>query len=156
MSQEIERKFLVKELPADLENYSHSAIIQGYLIVTDNDIEVRIRKKGDKYFETVKAGSGLVRKESEKEITKETFWDHWPLTEGKRVQKIRYEILYNGKLIELDIYSGGLEGLAVAEVEFESEEDSVSFEPPSWFGEEVTHDERYKNKNLALHGNPSV
>ncbi|MCZ6527527.1 MAG: adenylate cyclase, partial [Candidatus Dadabacteria bacterium] len=69
MSQEIERKFLVKELPADLENYSHSAIIQGYLIVTDNDIEVRLRKKGDKYFETVKAGSGLVRKESEKEIT---------------------------------------------------------------------------------------
>jgi len=156
MSQELERKFLVKELPADLENYPKNEIIQGYLIITDNDIEVRIRKKGDKYFETVKAGSGLVRQESEKEITKETFFDHWPLTEGKRVEKVRYEILFNGKLIELDIYSGGLEGLAVAEVEFESEEESVSFEPPSWFGEEVTHDERYKNKNLALHGKPSV
>ena len=154
MSQEIERKFLVKELPADLENYLHNEIIQGYLIVTDNDIEVRIRKKGDKYFETVKAGSGLVRKESEKEITKEVFWDHWPLTEGKRVEKVRYEILYNGELIELDIYSGELEGLAVAEVEFASEEESVSFVPPSWFGKEVTHDERYKNKNLALHGKP--
>lgn len=156
MSHEIERKFLVKELPADLENYPHNEIIQGYLIVTDNDIEVRIRKKGDKYFETVKAGSGLVRKESEKEITKEAFWDHWPLTEGKRVEKVRYEILYNGKLIELDIYSGSLEGLAVAEVEFDSEEESVRFDPPSWFGEEVTHDERYKNKNLALRGKPSV
>lgn len=156
MSQEIERKFLVNELPADLENYPHNEIMQGYLIVTDNDIEVRLRKKSDKYFETVKAGSGLVRKESEKEIPKEAFWDHWPHTEGKRVEKIRYEILYNGKLIELDIYSGGLQGLAVAEVEFDSEEDSVSFEPPSWFGEEVTHDERYKNKNLALYGKPSV
>ena len=156
MSQEIERKFLVKELPADLENYPHSAIIQGYLIITDNDIEVRIRKKGDKYFETVKAGSGLVRKESEKEITKEVFFDHWPLTEGKRVEKVRYEIEYGGKLIELDIYSGDLEGLVVAEVEFDSEEESVSFTPPEWFGEEVTHDERYKNKNLALHGKPSV
>ena len=156
MSQEIERKFLVKELPADLENYLHNEIIQGYLIVTDNDIEVRIRKKGDKYFETVKAGSGLVRKESEKEITKEVFFDHWPLTEGKRVEKVRYEIEYGGKLIELDIYSGDLEGLVVAEVEFDSEEESVSFTPPEWFGEEVTHDERYKNKNLALHGKPSV
>ena len=156
MSHEIERKFLVKELPADLENYPHSAIMQGYLIITDNDIEVRIRKKGDKYFETVKAGSGLVRKESEKEIPKEMFWDHWPLTEGKRVEKVRYDIEYGGKLIELDIYSGELEGLAVAEVEFDSEQESVSFEPPSWFGEEVTHDERYKNKNLALHGKPSV
>jgi CYTH domain-containing protein len=156
MSHEIERKFLVKELPADLENYPHNEIMQGYLIVTDNDIEVRIRKKGDKYFETVKAGSGLVRKESEKEIPKEAFFDHWPLTEGKRVEKVRYEILYNGKLIELDIYSGDLEGFVVAEVEFESEEESVRFTPPDWFGEEVTHDERYKNKNLALHGKPSV
>jgi CYTH domain-containing protein len=156
MAIEIERKFLVKELPADLENYPQSEIMQGYLIITDNDIEVRIRKKGDKYFETVKAGSGLVRKESEKEIPKEAFWDHWPLTEGKRVQKVRYEILYNGKLIELDVYSGELEGLAVAEVEFDSEEESVSFTPPEWFGKEVTHDERYKNKNLALHGKPSV
>lgn len=156
MSHEIERKFLVKELPADLENYPHNEIMQGYLIVTDNDIEVRIRKKGDKYFETVKAGSGLVRKESEKEITNEAFWNHWPLTEGKRVEKVRYDIEYEDVLIELDIYSGGLEGLAVAEVEFDSEEESGHFTPPDWFGEEVTHDERYKNKNLALHGKPSV
>jgi len=156
MPHEIERKFLVKELPADLENSPHNEIIQGYLIITDNDIEVRIRKKGDKYFETVKAGSGLVRKESEKEIPKEAFWDHWPLTERKRVEKVRYEILYNSKLIELDIYSGELQGLVVAEVEFDSEEDSGHFTPPDWFGEEVTHDERYKNKNLALRGKPFV
>ena len=42
----------------------------------------------------------------------------------------------------------------VAEVEFESEEESSSFEPPSWFSKEITHDERYKNKNLALNGMP--
>ena len=154
MSHEIERKFLVNELPPDLENYPHNEIMQGYLIITDNDIEVRIRKKGEKFYETVKAGSGLVRKESQKDIPEQAFWDHWPLTEGKRVQKIRYDINHAGKLIELDIYSGDLEGLIVAEVEFESEEESVSFDPPTWFGEEVTRDERYKNKNLALHGKP--
>ncbi len=154
MAYEIERKFLVIELPSEIDRYPHSEITQGYLIVTENDIEIRIRKKGERFSETVKAGSGLVRKESEKEITEETFFEHWPLTKGKRVQKVRYDIEYGGKLIELDIYSGELEGLVVAEVEFESEEESASFEPPSWFGEEVTHDERYKNKNLALHGMP--
>jgi len=144
----------VIKLPSEIDRYPHSEIMQGYLIVTENDIEIRIRKKGERFSETVKAGSGLVRQESEKEITEEAFFDHWPLTEDKRVQKVRYDIEYVGKLIELDIYSGELEGLVVAEVEFESEEESVSFVPPSWFGEEVTHDERYKNKNLALHGMP--
>jgi adenylate cyclase len=154
MAYEIERKFLVKELPPEIDRYPHSEIMQGYLIVTDNDIEVRIRKKGVLYSETVKAGSGLVRQESEKEITEKQFFDHWPLTEGKRIQKVRYEIEHEDVLIELDIYSGELEGLVVAEVEFESEEESSHFTPPDWFGEEVTHDERYKNKNLALHGRP--
>lgn len=154
MPREIERKFLVTTPPPDLENYPHNEIMQGYLIITDNDIEVRIRKKGDQYYETVKAGSGLVRKESQKEIPEQAFWDHWPLTEGKRVQKLRYEIPYKEALIELDVYSDELDGLIVAEVEFDSEEESVQFEPPPWFGVEVTHDERYKNKNLALHGKP--
>jgi len=156
MAYEIEKKFLVIELPPDLENYPKNEIMQGYLIVTENDIEIRIRKKGDRFSETVKAGSGLVRQESEKEITEEAFFDHWPLTKDKRIKKIRYDIEYGGKLIELDIYSGQLEGLVVAEVEFDSEEESGLFQPPQWFGEEVTHDERYKNKNLALHGKPSV
>lgn len=154
MAYEIERKFLVTELPSEIDRYPHSEIMQGYLIVTENNIEIRIRKKGERFSETVKAGSGLVRRESEKEITEETFFEHWPLTKGKRVQKVRYEIEYEDILIELDIYSGELEGLVVAEVEFESEEEGGHFLPPEWFGEEVTHDERYKNKNLALHGMP--
>jgi len=154
MAYEIERKFLVKKLPPEIDRYPHSEIMQGYLIVTDNDVEIRIRKKGVIYSETVKAGSGLVRQESEKEITEQQFYDHWPLTKGKRVQKVRYEIEDEDLLIELDIFSGELEGLIVAEVEFESEEESSHFTPPEWFGEEVTHDEKYKNKNLALHGRP--
>ncbi len=154
MAYEIERKFLVKELPAEIDRYPHSEIMQGYLVITDNDIEIRIRKKGALFTETVKAGSGLVRQESEKEITEKQFYEHWPLTEGKRVQKTRYEIEHGGKLIELDIYSGELEGLVVAEVEFETEEESGRFIAPDWFGEEITSDERYKNKKLALYGKP--
>ncbi|MFA9407734.1 MAG: CYTH domain-containing protein [Candidatus Dadabacteria bacterium] len=154
MAFEIERKFLVNELPPEIDRYPHSEIMQGYLMITDNDIEVRVRKRGGHCTHTVKSGSGLVRKEAEKEITEAEFFEHWPETKGKRVLKVRYDIDYEEFLIELDIYSGDLQGLVVAEVEFDSEEESSHFVPPKWFGEEITLDERYKNKNLALHGKP--
>ncbi len=154
MAFEIERKFLVNDLPSELDCYPHSEIIQGYLMITDNDVEIRVRKKGGRCYHTVKSGTGLVRKEVEKEITEQQFFDHWPLTKGKRIEKVRYEIEYEDVLIELDIYSGELEGLVVAEVEFENEEESDHFVAPEWFGEEVTLEERYKNKNLALNGKP--
>jgi len=154
MTNEIERKFLVKETPQGLESFPASEISQGYLAVTDDDTEIRIRRKGKKYYETVKSGKGLKRKEVEVEIGEKAFRSLWPLTEGKRVGKTRYEIPYGGLVIELDVYSGALEGLVVAEVEFASEEDSARFTPPGWFGEEVTHDARYGNKHLALYGKP--
>lgn len=156
MAHEIERKFLVKELPPEIDRYPHSEIIQGYLMITDNGVEVRVRKRAGRCTHSVKSGKGLVRKEAEKEITEAEFNKHWPETLGKRVEKVRYDIEYEDYMIELDIYSGALRGLVVAEVEFESEEDSSQFEPPEWFGEEVTFDERYKNKNLALHGRPDT
>ena len=154
MAHEIERKFLVKELPPEIDRYPHSEIIQGYLMITDNGVEVRVRKRAGRCTHTVKSGSGLVRKEAEKQITQAEFNEHWPETQGKRVLKVRYDIEHEDYMVELDIYSGDLAGLLVAEVEFDSEEESSHFDPPKWFGEEVTLDERYKNKNLALHGKP--
>ena len=154
MAHEIERKFLVTNIPPDLENYPRNEIVQGYLEIRDDGTEKRVRSKGGRYTHTVKSGGGLSREETEKEITEEEFMLHWPKTSGKRVQKVRYDIEYGDLLIELDIYSGELEGLIVAEVEFESEEYSAAFEPPNWIGPEITDDHRYKNKHLALHGMP--
>jgi CYTH domain-containing protein len=154
MTNEIERKFLVKEMPGGLEKYPSNYISQGYLAVTGDGTEIRIRRKGNKYYETVKSGEGLSRKEAEVEIGSDAFHALWPLTGGKRVEKIRYEIPYGDHLIELDVYSGALDGLVVAEVEFGSEEESSRFTPPDWFGSEVTSDRRYANKSLALYGKP--
>jgi len=78
----------------------------------------------------------------------------WNCTLGKRVQKTRYEIPYNKKIIELDFYHDTLDGLIIAEVEFSSEVESNEFIIPNWFGEEVTENKFYKNKNLALFGKP--
>ena len=152
--QEIERKFLVKSLPENLKQYPSKEIIQGYLAITEDGTEVRLRQKGKKYFQTVKSGSGKTRFESEIEITAEQFNSLWEATKGKRVEKTRYEIPHENGVIELDVYRGDLDGLLSAEMEFSSEEDSNKFIAPKWFNEEVTDDKRYKNQNLALHGVP--
>ena len=154
MAHEIEKKFLVTELPQNLESYPHSEITQGYIRITGDGTEERVRRKGARFLHTIKSGKGLIRKESEKEISEKEFSELWPMTEGMRIIKTRYDIEYVGVLIELDIFSGNLDGLIVAEVEFESEEESEKFVPPKWFGSEITDDERYKNKNLAIYGKP--
>ena len=152
--QEIERKFLVKSLPENLDQYPHKDIVQGYLAITEDGTEVRLRQKGKKYFQTVKSGSGKTRFESEVEITEEQFNSLWEATRGKRVKKTRYEIPHESGTIELDVYHGDLNGLLSVEMEFSNEEDSNRFIVPKWLSEEVTDDKRYKNQNLALHGIP--
>ncbi len=153
-NNEIERKFLVKSLPENLEQYPCEEIVQGYLVISEDGSEIRLRKQGDKYFQTFKRGSGKARQEKEVEITKDQFASLWDLTEDKRVEKMKYQIPYENSIIELDIYSGSLEGLASAEVEFESLQKSNQFEPPDWFGRDVTDDNRFKNQKLALYGIP--
>jgi uridine kinase len=152
--QEIERKFLVKSLPENLEQYPHKDIVQGYLAIAEDGTEVRLRQKGKKYFQTVKSGAGKTRFESEVEITENQFNALWEATKGKRVEKTRYEIPHESGTIELDIYHGDLDGLLSAEMEFSSEEESDKFIAPEWLSQEVTEDQRYKNQNLALQGVP--
>ena len=153
-TQEVERKWLVTELP-DLGRLRGKDVIQGYIAVTSDGTEVRVRQKGDKYFQTIKSDGGLVRGEIEIELTKAQYDDLWQATAGRRLEKTRYEIGLNGAKIELDVYKGALTGLIVAEVEFPSVRDSEKFSQPAWFGQEVTEDKRYKNKNLALNGFPA-
>ena len=149
---EVERKFLVPE-PPDLSGADANEIEQGYL-ATGSDGEVRLRRKGDSLFLTAKRGDGLSRDEAEVELDGETFERLWPLTHGRRLHKRRHVVPQGDLDIEVDVYAGDLEGLVVAEVEFDSEEAARAFEPPGWFGGEVTGDERYLNETLATAGAP--
>lgn len=152
--QEVEKKWLVTGDLPDLNGIKGKEVIQGYIAVTSDGTEVRVRQKGDKYFQTIKSDGGLVRGEIEVELTKNQFDDLWQATVGRRLEKTRYEIEFGGATIELDVYKGDLAGLNVAEVEFASVRDSETFAPPRWFGKEVTEDKRFKNKNLAINGIP--
>ena len=154
---EIERKFLVDQAPSDLTTHPSAQIDQGYLAITEDGLEVRIRNYGGHAFLTVKSGAGSVRLEEEIEIDERRFRSLWPLTEGKRIRKRRYLIPgENGLRIELDVYADGLTGLLIAEVEFDSRAAAAAFAPPAWLGREVTDDPRYKNKRLAVDGLPAM
>ena len=152
---EIERKFLVPEAPGGLDRHRSTAIEQGYLAIADDGTEVRIRRRDGSATLTVKSGGARSRVEEEIEIDPERFERLWPLTEGRRIEKTRYEIPADGGLtIELDVYGGSLAGLVVAEVEFDSEDRAEAFAGPDWLGHEVTDDARYKNQRLACEGVP--
>lgn len=147
-TQEIERKWLVRDLPR-IRQLKHEQIIQGYLAISSDGTEVRLRRIGDNCFETVKSPGVLTRDEIEVNISQKQFHTLWPATQGRRVKKTRYVLNWNGHQLELDVYQGSLAKLVTVEVEFESVEESRRFRPPAWFGDEVTDDKRYKNSSLV-------
>ena len=151
---EIERKFLLGELPSALAFARRRAILQGYLAI-DGETEVRIRRTPDGATLTIKHGGGEVRVEEELALGARQADALWELTEGRRLQKVRREMRVGGVDVEVDVYSGALDGLVVAEVEFIDEASSQAFEPPPWFGREVTEDPAYKNRNLSMFGLPA-
>ncbi|MBQ7149185.1 MAG: CYTH domain-containing protein [Pseudobutyrivibrio sp.] len=146
---EIERKFLVKELP-DLSKCEYVDIQQGYLSTSP---VVRIRKKNDKYILTYKGSGLMAREEIEANLTQESYEHLLEKIDGFPIKKRRYLIPYEAYTIELDVFSGHMDGLIMAEVEFPSVEEAEGFNPPAWFGQDVTDDRRYHNSNMIF-GNP--
>jgi adenylate cyclase len=152
---ELERKFVVDATPLDFASWPAQDITQGYLALGADGSEVRVRRRAGRATLSVKRGRGLVRDEVEITIEAEDFARLWPLTEGARVEKVRSEYeLEPGVVAEVDVYSGTLAGLVVAEVEFSDEAAARRFGPPAWFGREVTDDDAYKNRRLAVDGRP--
>jgi CYTH domain-containing protein/CHAD domain-containing protein len=147
---EVERKFIVKEMPPDLEGSPSERISQGYVAIGEGGLEVRLRRRGENTTLTIKEGLGRTRREVEITLSPEQLERLWPLTEGRRVEKVRHLIpTDDGLTIELDSYLEELDGLATAEVEFDSEARAEAFEAPPWFGPEVTDDPPYRNARLA-------
>lgn len=143
-SMEIERKFIVDQIPSDLDIFKNSYIEQGYLSIIP---EVRIRMLNDKCFLTVKSSGTLSRDEYETEISLNTYNDFKKKLIGESLIKQRHYINIGEYVAELDIYEN-LKNLKVVEVEFMTVDQAIRFKIPNWFGKEVTYDESFKNKNL--------
>ena len=143
---EIERKYLLKKLPENLDSYPHRHLEQGYLCVAP---VVRIRKDDDKYELTYKSGGMMVRQEYNLVLTKDSYEHLKKKIDGRLITKKRYMLPYQGYTIELDVFENDLAPLVLAEVEFETEDQANTFTPPEWFGKDVTFDGRYHNSFLS-------
>ena len=143
---EIERKFLVLRLPEHLNAYPKRHIEQAYLSA---DPVVRIRRLDDSYILTCKGEGLLVREEREMPLSAAAYRRLLPKAEGTVIEKDRYRIPCGPYTIELDVFGGALAPLVLAEVEFPTEGEAAAFQPPDWFGTEVTYDPAYTNARLS-------
>ncbi len=148
MNKEIERKFLVNG-EYKREVYASECICQGYLSSVP-ERTVRIRIRGERGFITVKGSGdkgGMSRFEWEKEIPVEDARELLKLCEPGVIDKVRHLVKVGKHVFEVDEFAGENEGLVIAEVELESEDEVFTY--PSWLGEEVTGDVRYYNSYLS-------
>ena len=144
---EIERKFLITELPENLTQYNCRRIEQGYLCTAP---VVRIRRQDEEYYLTYKSKGMMVREEYNLPLTAQAYAHLREKTDGNLISKQRYLIPLNETLTaELDIFDAPFAPLMLAEVEFSSEEEANSFVPPAWFGEDVTFSGKYHNSYLS-------
>ena len=144
---EIERKFLVKDTIHEvIALIRPHQIIQAYL-VNEKSKSVRVRIMDEKAFLTIKSDMiGITRKEYEYEI---------PVIEAlsliksfglKSLKKKRYKLEFRSKTWEIDVFEGALQGLILAEIELESEDEK--FDVPEWVDEEVTFKPEFLNASL--------
>lgn len=148
---EIERKYLIEQLPQDYASYPCSQIEQAYLCT---DPVVRLRREDDSYYLTYKGRGLLAREEYNLPLNAQAYAHMLPKADGIILTKTRYRIpltgAYSHLTIELDVFGGQYEGLVLAEVEFPSLEEANAFVPPSWFSKDVTLSGEYQNSRLSL------
>ena len=153
MPVEIERAFVADRRP-DAELLGPGVPLRQGYVASEGEVEVRLRITADDAVLTIKSGGGLARDEVELTVAAADAEALWPLTQGRRIAKHRHRVPVGEQVAEVDVYGDALEGLCRIEVEFDSEAAAAAFDPPAWFGREVTGDERWRNASLARHGRP--
>lgn len=158
---EIERKFLLKHIPENLDSYPYRLIEQAYLNVTP---VIRIRRQDDQYYMTYKGSGMMSREEYNLPLNQEAYEHLLPKADGNVISKKRYLIPLSQEeinpeclsllgdtalIIELDEFAPPFAPLLLAEVEFPNEEAARAFRMPNWFAEDVTQDVRYHNSYMS-------
>lgn len=150
MGIEIERKYLIKDLPEILSGFECHKLTQAYL---NTSPVVRVRKEDDTYYLTYKGSGLLKREEYNLPLDEASFLHLLKKADGNIISKCRYKIPYtcNGKefTIELDVFDAPFAPLIIAEVEFSDQMEADNFVAPDWFLEEVTFDPKYHNSNMS-------
>lgn len=158
---EIERKFTIRQLPGNLEDYPSRHIEQGYLCTSP---VIRVRKENNDYILTYKGRGMMAREEHNLALNKDAYYHLREKIDGNLISKRRYLIpLLKPSFrpgfptppedyqltIELDVFDPPFAPLIMAEVEFGSKEAAEAFVPPDWFDEDVTYRKEYHNSYMA-------
>lgn len=158
---EIERKFTLRHLPADLEAYPSHHIEQAYLCT--NPV-VRIRKQDGDYILTYKGAGMMAREEYNLPLTETAYYHLREKADGNIISKRRYMIPLlhpkfregvpippdgNKLTIELDVFDPPFAPLVMAEIEFGTKKAAEAFLPPDWFDQDVTYNRTYHNSYLS-------
>jgi adenylate cyclase len=155
MAVEIERRFLVEDQGWGRFAQASHRLRQAYISVTA-EASVRIRIADDQIASlTIKSGkAGIERAEFEYPIPVDDAEALMALRMGHVIQKRRHIVMVNEARWEVDVFTGDLDGLVIAEIEFQNKHQHV--ELPDWLGKEITDDGRYSNAALSIRGLPNV
>ena len=160
---EIERKYLIKEIPLHLTSYPCHHIEQAYLNI---DPVVRIRRQDDNYYLTYKGEGMISREEYNLKLNKRSYYHLLEKHDGNVITKTRFLIPLENphfkpgfvpspdlKLtIELDLFEGALDSLVLAEIEFPDLDTANALLMPDWFSKDVSNESKYHNSNLSKKG----
>lgn len=160
MPKEIERRFLLTQVPSDFVFHASYYTQQAYVRIDETSgIEERVRYRltpdgNATFLHCRKQGSGLTRLETETPLSVLEFGQGLVNRIGSQIIKRVFYELHDLRWIEFHIFQSH-RPLMMIEVEFKSEAEATSFQPPDWFGREVTTDSRYNSASIALNGIPS-
>ena len=149
---ELERTYLVKQLPEGLDGCAKKEILDIYVPETIDHPVLRIRKKGEKFEITKKQpihGSDSSEQEEHTIKLSSDEFDALAKTKGKRVRKIRYDYMYKGIKAEIDIFQDDLAGLVLADFEFNDINIKDSFKVPDFCLVDVTQDKTFAGGMLC-------
>ena len=154
---EIEKKYKIKEMQKNLEEYKKIEIEQSYLNY-GNEPTLRLRKYNEEeYILSYKAKKETEQKnisicdEVELPLSKEAYEHLKTKIDGRVIYKTRYIIPIEDELkVEIDMFKDFFEGVTFAEIEFDSEEQANSYKVPEWLGEDISGEKRVKNWYMAV------
>jgi CYTH domain-containing protein len=140
---ELELTYLAKYLPTDLAEFEAKEMIDIYIPKENEHPKLRIRKNGDKLEMTKKyvvvAGDASKQIEETIILSKEEY-EALSSLDGKKTEKRRYLYPYKGRMAEIDVFGGDLDGLVIVDFEFETEIEKEKFEMPEFCLAEVTQE----------------
>ena len=140
---ELERTYLLKEIPKNLKQFKFKEIIDIYIPKSDAHPVLRIRKNGNKFEMTKKQpvkGTDSSCQEEQTIILNQEEFNELNKIDGKKVRKLRYIYEYKGRIAEVDVFQDLLKGLILVDFEFENLDEMNSFKMPEFCLAEVTQE----------------